>query len=185
MMLEICGDAFVQMSSSLPMPRIDVGFRGQTPEFSDVLDFGCLAGPEAARAGWRRHILTKHDPGGDYSLPLVLSEEPQTRELFVGGGGRRAIVRVGSERAPERLDVSLNGQGGRCLMPLLPPLGGAYVEGVAWNDYARRICRNLTEVAPYFTEYEFEAGVAPGHACIGLSGQGAGDILWLEIRVEG
>ena len=147
----------------------------------DVLDFSALSSREKILSGERRYILTKHDPGADYELPVSLDGAWHERALNAGSGGENAVVRVGVDAVPESLEVRVNGETARFIGRMQPENGRGYVEGVVWNDYARRIVDTLPEAAAYVAEFALP-NVAAGAARVALRGLG-GEGTGLEIAV--
>lgn len=148
----------------------------------DALDFSALSSREKILSGERRYILTKHDPGADYQLPVSLDGAWHERALNVGSGGSSGVVRVGVDMVPQSLDVRVNGRDARFIGRMQPENGRGYVEGVVWNDYARRIVDTLPEAAAYVAEFALPDAVA-GEAQIELRGLG-GEVIWLELAVR-
>lgn len=147
----------------------------------DVLDFSAISSRETILSGERRYILTKHDPGEDYHLPVRLDGSWHERALNAGSGGAGAVVRVGVDAVPESLEVRVNGTEARFIGKMQPAGRRGYIEGVVWNDYERRIVNTLPEAAAYVAEFALPA-VASGTANVELRGRG-GEVVWLEIAV--
>ena len=91
-------------------------------------------------------------------------------------------MRVGVDAVPESLEVRVNGVDARFIGRMQPVNGRGYIEGVVWNDYARRIVDTLPEAAAYVAEFALP-NVAAGAARVELRGLG-GAVTWLEIAVD-
>lgn len=148
----------------------------------DRLDFTCLNSPDASRSGWRSHILTRHDPGGDEQFPLTLNSSWQKRIVFAGSGGRRCVVRVGIDIEAHHLEVRLCGHPCRALGRLLPRPGEEYEPQIGANDHGRIAVNALTAAAPYIFEFEAPTALSGGYADVEL--RGVGDVVWLELHIE-
>ena len=148
------------------------------PQVIEITDFAAPELDVYARLS-EVQLLNRQTP----SEGLFVAESPMVieRALNAGSGGENAVVRVGVDAVPESLEVRVNGMDARFIGPMQPENGRGYVEGVVWNDYARRIVDTLPEAAAYVAEFALP-NVAAGAARVELRGLG-GEVTWLEIAV--